>query len=229
MSHTITLGIVDDEALFVQGLAAVLEQHDQLTVTLTAHNGQELLDALNNGTAVPDVLLIDLRMKPLNGIETVERLRETHPDCRVAILSTHYRDAYVGYMMRLGVSAFLPKAVNPADLVKAIETIHEKGIYFTEQQLLKLHGQLQSGKRFTGPKLPADNVLTKRELEILTLICEQYTSAEIAEKLFVSIRTVHGHRNNLLLKTGAKNTVGLVMYALLHRLVELPERWDGVL
>ena len=87
---------------------------------------------------------------------------------------------------------------------------------------------MASGRAYQTPELSDEPLLTKRELEVLKLLCEQKTSAEIAEKLFVRIRTVHGHRNNLLLKTGAKNTVGLVMYALLNRVVELPDRWDGV-
>ena len=228
MSQTITLGLVDDEALFVQGLAAVLNQQPQLSVTLTANSGPELLDALKAAATAPDVLIIDLRMKPLSGIETVEALREVYPDARVAILTTHYRDAYIGYMMKLGVSAFLPKDINPADLVVAIEAIAAKGVYFTETQMLRLQSQMASGRAYQTPELSDEPLLTKRELEVLKLLCEQKTSAEIAEKLFVSIRTVHGHRNNLLLKTGAKNTVGLVMYALLNRVVELPDRWDGV-
>ena len=228
MTPTITLGIADDEALFVQGLSAILNQREQLSVALTATDGQDLIDQLNNGADLPDVLLVDLRMKPLNGIETVERLRETYPDVRIAILTTHYREAYVSYMMKLGVSAFLPKNTNPNELVAAIQIIYEKGIHFTESQLLRLHEQMRTGQRVAGPDLEDDPRLTKREVEILTLICQQNTSQEMADKLHVSIRTVHGHRNNLLLKTGAKNTVGLVMYALLNKLVELPERWDGV-
>jgi len=105
--------------------------------------------------------------------------------------------------------------------VKAIRKVSEKGLYFTDEHVASIQQQLMSGQRFSTPSLQKEMVLTKREKEILKLLCDQYTSAEIAEKLFISIRTVEGHRTNLLLKTGAKNTVGLVVYALLNNVVDV--------
>lgn len=221
MKPSIKLALVDDEHLFLVGLQAIIEEHDTAEVILTASDGSQFLERLQKAERLPDVVLLDMKMEPMNGIETTKHLREHYPDLKVMILSTHYRDSYLGYMMKLGVSAFLPKNIDPKTLVAAIQKVHEVGLYFTEAHALGIRKQLASGQKFAVPHLQPTEELTPRETEILCLICEQYTSSEIAAKLFVSIRTVEGHRNNLLAKTGAKNTVGLVLYALVNNMVDV--------
>lgn len=221
MKPSIKLAIVDDEHLFLVGLQAIIEEYEAAEVVLTASDGSQFLERLEAAEVQPDVVLLDMKMAPMNGIETAQHLREHYPELKVMILSTHYRDSYLGYMMKLGVSAFLPKNINPKTLVGAIQKVHEVGLYFTEEHALNISKQLASGQKFSAPHLQPTEELTPRESEILKLICEQYTSSEIATKLFVSIRTVEGHRNNLLAKTGAKNTVGLVLYALVNNIVDV--------
>ncbi len=219
----IKLVIADDETLFLNGLKAILENQARLKILFTANNGESLLKQLKT-SELPDIVLLDLRMKEMDGTEITEHLKEFYPDLKIIILSSHYREAFLGYMMKLGVNAFLPKNIALDELMRIIEKVDKKGLYFTDSQLNSLHQQLSSGQKMSSPKLIEETELTRREKEILQLICEQYTNAEIAEKLFISIRTVEGHRNNLLLKTGAKNTVGLVLYALFHQLVNWEEK-----
>lgn len=220
----IKLGLVDDEVLFLNGLRAILDQQEQLEVILTASGGQDFFDLLQTAPALPDVLLLDLRMQPMDGIEVTRQLKESHPDLKVIILSTYYRDSFLAYMVQLGVSAFLPKNLDVPTLVKAIEKVHEKGLYFTDEHVQSIQRQMMSGEQFQSPDVFSPVTLTKREKEVLHLICDQHSSPEIAEKLFVSTRTVEGHRNNLLLKTGARNTVGLVLFALLNNLIDVEKK-----
>ncbi len=222
--ETIKLALADDERLFAEGLRRILSVEADLQVIHLAADGSELLEQLESSEAYPDVFLLDLRMKPLDGLGTMEALKKKDPEVRVIVLSTHYQESFLGYMVKLGVSAFLPKDVDPDHLVRVIRKVHEQGLFLSEENVGAIRDQLISGKRFETPSWQQQEKLTKRENEVLKLICDQYTNAEIAEKLFLSIRTVEGHRNNLLAKTGAKNTVGLVMYALLNGIVNVEEK-----
>jgi len=219
-----TIAIVDDEHLFLKGLEGILNEVPDFRVMFTAVGGADLLECLDSLETMPDIILLDLRMEPMNGIDTTRALKEKYPELRVIILSTYYREAFLGYMVKLGVSAFLPKNMAPEELAQVIRKVHEKGLFLSDQHVVAVREQIMSGKRFESPLLQDTVALTARELEVLRAICDQLTSQEIAEKLFVSVRTVEGHRNNLLLKTGAKNTVGLVMFALLNNIVNVDEK-----
>ncbi|MGB0175557.1 MAG: response regulator [Owenweeksia sp.] len=221
----IKIVMADDEELFLNGLKALLEKNKNLSILFTANDGEELLKKLADADDEPDIALVDLRMKKKDGIVTTGQLKELYPNLKIIILSSHYRDNFVGYMLKLGVNAFLPKDINPNLLQEVIEQVQLRGLYFTDDQLKGLQDQLGKGSAIKAPPVSEGHELTGRETEILQLICEQYTNAEIAEKLFISIRTVEGHRNNLLLKTGAKNTAGLVLFAMAHKLID----WDAKL
>jgi DNA-binding NarL/FixJ family response regulator len=222
MSNIINIAIVDDEQLFVDGLCLLLEPESTLNVQFTASDGQALLDTLATSEQIPELILLDLKMQPLDGIETTKILRDEYPEVKIIVLSTFYREAFIGQMVKLGVNAFLPKNTDAAELKFAIRMVVEKGLYFTQDLTEVLRGQIM-GKRLTSPSFQHDIALTAREKEVLALICRQYTAPEIAEQLHVSHRTVDGHRNNLLLKIGARNIVGLVVYGLLHGYLDADE------
>ncbi|MAN01896.1 MAG: hypothetical protein CMI36_15710 [Owenweeksia sp.] len=216
----IKIVMADDEELFLNGLKALLEKDKKLQILFTANDGEELLEKLEGAVEKPHIAVVDLRMKKKDGIATTEQLKKLCPELKIIILSSHYRETFVGYMLKLGVNAFLPKDINPDLLQEVIAQVQARGLYFTDDQLKGLQEQLSSGSGMKAPPTTDSHELTGRETEILQLICEQYTNAEIAEKLFISIRTVEGHRNNLLLKTEAKNTAGLVLFALAHNLID---------
>ncbi len=217
---TIKIAIADDQVLFRKGMVNIINTFPEMEIVLEASDGQELLESIANILQVPDVVLLDLSMPRLNGIDTAKIILEKHKDLKVIILSVYSEDRFVTHLMELGVNAYLFKNVEPEEVERAIRSVLEKDYYFNEAFLLAMR------KRMTGKKprlLIQDNIpslLSQRELEVLDLICKQFTAHEIGEKLFISTRTVDGHRNNLLEKTGMKNTAGLVVFSIKNNLID---------
>ncbi len=217
MKDTIKIALVDDECLFQEGMELLFRSHPMISVVVKATDGIAFLEKLKgiDSSQFPDIALIDIQMKPMDGFELVEQLKE-YSDLKVIILSSHYKDAMFGHMIKLGVSAFLPKNSTKELLVEAIETIYEKGVFFTEKdhQMLRTYVKNKSKQR----NFDLLDALTEREIEVVKLICLQQTNQEIADQLFLSRRTVESHRQRILEKIGAKNTVGLVIYAISREL-----------
>lgn len=218
----ISIAIADDEALFLKGMKFILNSYDNLEVILEAVNGMDLLDKLAVMKKLPDVLLLDLKMPKMNGIEAAKVLQKEYPDLKTIVLSTHFSRAFIINMIELSAVAYLPKNSQPSEVVETIEAVYENGFYYNREVLSIIRENLISKKK---PKAQFSIELTSREKEILQLICEQYTAPEIAEKLFISPRTVDGHRNNLLLKLDCRNVAGLVVFALLHEVVTIPLKY----
>lgn len=217
----IKIGIVDDELLIVQLLDDFFRKTDTIQVVLKAYDGKELIDQLAAATEHPEIVLLDLRMKEMDGVETTTILKERYPDIKIIVMSSHYMSTFMGYMLKTGVNAFIPKEISPDFLLKVIWSVHEHGYYFSEEHVSVMRTQI--APKVPKPKLTKQEVLSERELEILKLICQQMTSQEIADKLFIARRTVEGHKGNLLLKTSVKNTAGLVIYAIQNNLINPDE------
>lgn len=214
MNEMIKIALVDDETLLVEGFSIMFSNIKNIQVVKTANNGLGFLDALEESSEsdFPDIVLVDIQMKPMDGFELVEILREKYPNLKIIILSSHYKSNVFGHMIKLGVSAFIPKNATKKLLIEAIDSVYHYGVYFTEtdQEMLAKYMSSRSKKvRFNSHDL-----LSKRENEILKLICLEYTNQEIGDKLCISKRTVENHRQKILEKIGAKNTVGLVVYAI---------------
>ncbi len=216
----IQLAIADDEALFRKGMIALIQDWPDMRVLLDANDGEDLLEQLRQAGNLPDVLLLDLNMPRLNGIETAKIIRETYPELKIVVLSTYFSNAFVLKMIELGAAAYLPKNSDPAEMRQTILEVVANGFSYSRPVLEIIRQNLQQ-KSKPRLRMPFGIELTTRELEILQLICEEYTTAEIAEKLYISPRTVDGHRNNLLEKLGCKNVAGLVVYAIQYDLVRL--------
>ena len=221
MIDKIKIALIDDEPLFVEGLTLLFKNVKNIVVTKTATNGYELLDDLENISEFnfPDIILVDIQMKPLDGFDLVEMLKKKYSNIKIIILSSHYKTNVVGHMIKLGVSAFIPKNANKKLLITAIESVYEHGIYFSksdQEMLIQFMGSNSKRSIFNN-----NEELSNREIEVLKLICDEYTSQEIADKLFISKRTVEGHRQKVIDKIGAKNTVGLVIYAIANKLHSL--------
>jgi DNA-binding NarL/FixJ family response regulator len=214
MSKIIKIAIVDDEALFVEGLSLLFSNVEHINVTTTAKSGLEFLEFLeeNPGTNFPDIALVDIQMKPMDGFDLVEVLKDKYPDLKIIILSSHYKSNVLGHMIKLGVSAFIPKNANKELLVTAIESVNNTGVYFTQtDQEMLMQFMNSKSKKLT---LNVNGELSNREIEVVKLICCEHTNQEIADQLILSKRTVESHRQRILEKVGAKNTVGLVVYAI---------------
>lgn len=216
----IRLAIADDEALFRKGMISLLQDEQDMEVVLEATDGEDLLQLLRQAENLPEVLLLDLNMPRLNGIEAAKIIREAYPDLKIVVLSTYFSPTFVLNMIEIGAAAYLPKNTDPVEMRKTILDVMAHGFSYSREVLEVIHQNMQQKAR---PRMqtPFGVALTSREMEILQLICEEYTTAEIAEKLYISPRTVDGHRNNLLEKLGCKNVAGLVVYAMQHELVHI--------
>jgi DNA-binding NarL/FixJ family response regulator len=216
----IRIAIADDEALFRKGMILLLEENEDMKIVVEAKDGQDLLKKLHSMDALPDVLLLDLNMPNLNGPESAKIIRQTMPELNIIILSTYFSKAFIINMIEIGACAYLPKNSVPEDVTKTIREVYKNGFSYDKYVLEVLHESINQRSR--SKPLPTFQIeLSNRELEVLQLICEEYTTAEIAEKLFLSPRTVDGHRNNLLEKLNCKNVAGLVVYAVQNQIVKI--------
>jgi len=217
MEKIIKYAIADDHKLFRKGIIAVLEDSPGFKLVLEAQNGRELLSNLNK--AKPDVILLDLRMPEMDGIETTVEIRKQNEDVKIIIVTMLDDEKYVIHLMEVGANGYLLKNAEPEEIKTAITTAYENGYYFNDyvnKALLKrvVH------KNQLKPVFNNNIELTNREIEVLKLICNEQTANEISKLIFLSPRTVEGIRTKLLEKIGVKNTAGLVMYAVKNRLVE---------
>lgn len=214
----ITVALADDEKLFRKGLRTILDKSAQIRVLIEAGSGIELLELLQQAGTPPDVLLLDLSMPGMNGMETFEQVRTKYKQIRILILSVHYNDHYIVTLIEKGANGYLSKNTEPDELERAILTVARNDFYFNEDTIRAMHKNL-SGKH--KRQLLVGEGLTEREIEVLQLICQELTAVEIADRLYISKRTAEGHRNSLLLKTGCRNTAGLVIYAIRHNIFKL--------
>lgn len=207
----IQVALVDDQVLFRRGMSLLLRDMADVRVAFECANGEELLTGLRDNPV--DIVLLDVDMPVMDGMEAMKRMKELHPEVKVVMLSTYADDAHIVEAMELGANAYLLKTAEPEEIENAIRSVAESGYHFNERvSKVMLHGLV--ARKQVKPAYPEVDPLSERELEVLRAICQEMTTTEIAGQLFISPRTVEGHRNNLLLKTGARNAAGLVVYAL---------------
>ncbi|MFK7749951.1 MAG: response regulator [Kordia sp.] len=217
-NHTIKVGITDDHELFREGVKLIANTFEGVEVILEAENGHELLTQLKN--AVPDVMLLDLEMPVMDGIEATKKIREEYPGIKILILSMHKEERMITYLMEIGANGYILKDAAPQEFEEAIRVVYEKGFYFNEAVS---HAMLTGLKNKTKkpPKIGDNYDLTSREMKVLLLIAEGLTTSEISEKLFISPRTTEGHRKNLISKLGVRNSAALLIKALKKGLISI--------
>lgn len=206
--------IVDDHKIFRKGLRFLLDDMENIKVVAEAENGEEFLNLLEISTA--DIVLMDINMPKMNGIEaTIEALKQ-FPNLKVIVLSMHGEEQYYDSMVEAGVKGFLLKNSDVDELSTALQTVASGGSYFSQELLV---GILNKHKE---QKNPSEIVrFTDRELEVLKLICKGFNNCKIADILFISVRTVERHRANLLSKTNCPNSISMVMYAVKNKIIEI--------
>jgi DNA-binding NarL/FixJ family response regulator len=215
----INIAVAEDQVLFRKGIIALLNSFENIQVLIDAENGADLLQKLEASTETIQVIFLDINMPMLNGIETMKVVRTKYPHIKNIILTVHEEDKFINKLIEEGANAYLAKNSQPDEVEKAINTVVTHDYYFNEKTIMAMHSHVQTRqKKFS--LLPIDGITT-REKEIIQLICKEFTTSEIAEKLFISERTVDGHRNNLLVKTGCRNTAGLVLYAIKNELFDM--------
>jgi DNA-binding NarL/FixJ family response regulator len=219
--ETIHIAIVDDQLLFRQGLAALINDIPVRKLLFEAETATQLLDKLNEAAVLPDILLMDMKLTDINGPELNAILQKKYPAIRVIVVSMYDQERLVYRMIEAGACGYLAKNCDKQELITAIITTQQSGFYFNHHTMKAMRNSAtykNNGLRNVN-HIPIE--LTEREEEVLDLICKEFTNAEIAAHLCVSTRTAEGHRNNLLLKTGCKNTAGLVVFAIRHGLFEV--------
>ncbi|WP_223599386.1 response regulator [Chryseobacterium sp. GVT01B] len=216
MEHAkIKIGIVDDDLLFVQLLKNYIDNNGDYQVTLTSTGGYQFLTE-DSGSL--DILILDLRMTNGDGLEVMAELAKRETETKIIVLSSFYRRSFMGQMLKMGAHAFLPKEIELEELLVVIKTVHHTGHYFSNDQIDVMRSQLSN-------KLPefhafSKNELTDREVDVLRLVCQQLSTKEIADSLFISPKTVETHKTNLMIKTGVKNMAGLVIYAVQNQVID---------
>ncbi|HEX3384392.1 MAG TPA: response regulator transcription factor [Mucilaginibacter sp.] len=214
----INLAIADDHKIFRNGLKATLEDYPDFNLMAEASNGRELIGLLSDHT--PDVVLMDIKMPEMDGMQTTAYINQNHKSVKVLALSMHNEDKYIVDMMRAGASGYLLKNAEPEEIIEAILTVYNKGFYFNEHLSVTLIKQLVGPGH--GDALSQQHVeLNDREIEVLKLVCQEYSNQEIADRIFLSVRTVEGYRARLFEKTGSKNLVGLVIFAIKRGIISV--------
>ena len=217
MTQKIRLLLVDDHAVVRSGLRMLLQAQADMCIVAEAETGAEAVLAAERHS--PDVVLMDIQMPDMNGIEATKKIKATAAETAVLALTMHENDKYFFEMLQAGASGYVPKRAAPDDLIRAIHTVHRGEVFLYPSLASRLvQNYLNQSEHDDAPTV--DN-LTPREQEVLTLIADGLTNPEIAEKLVISVKTVDRHRENIMTKLNLHNRVDLVKYALRKGLIEL--------
>lgn len=212
----INIVIADDHEIVRDGIIAMLEEYNQIKIVGEAESGEEVIKLCEDDKKDKiDLIIMDLNMGEMGGIEATRKVKERFPDIKILALTMMKDEEKIREMTEAGASGYIFKNSGVEELIEAIHKVMDGELYFSDEAVYSIITR----KKDESKKQAGDTDLTDREIEVLELICKEYTNAEIAEKLYISVRTVDAHRRNLLQKTGARNTAGLVRYAMKHNLL----------
>ena len=210
VTRDINVYIADDHTLFRKAMVNLLRTFSRVNEVKDAENGKELLELVKKEP--PQVVVVDLQMPIMDGVEACEILVKKFPDVKVIMLTMHDSEKYILHMVELGVHAFLLKNTEPEELERAIYTVYDKDFYHNDLVANVLRKSVREQLEARRPEFSRIS-LTDREKEILHLICKEMTIREIALHLNISENTVRNHRVNLMEKIGTDNAIGLVRFA----------------
>ena len=216
-SQKLKIYIVDDHKLFREGLKLLLSNQEFVRHIYEASNGKEFIENLSFVDC--DIVLMDIEMPEMNGIEATGAALRVKPGLKVIVLSMYGDEQYYYKMVDAGVKGFVLKNSGIEKVIEAIHRVAAGENYFSEELLVNILNHMREGGK-PEPEVP-DNEISGRELEILYHVCLGLSNQEIADKLFISKRTVDKHRANLLSKTGCRNTAALVMYAIKNKMIHI--------
>lgn len=213
--------IADDHKLFRVGLQAILEDMRNVEVVGEAGNGEELITKLDALPQAPHIVLLDINMPKMNGMEAMIKVLSKYKHIRIIVLSMHDGDNYIAQSIEGGACGYLHKNAEPEEIETAIESVYEKGFYFNDKtNKVMLHHMVNRKK--LKPLFDSMNVtFNDSEINVLRYVCQEYTSTEIATKMYISKRTVEGIRTEMIRKLGVKNVVGLVLFAAKNKIIDL--------
>jgi DNA-binding NarL/FixJ family response regulator len=215
----IKVAIADDHALFRAGVRTALSAKKDVELIAEADNGMQLLNLLRH--IEPDVILLDIQMPIMDGIQTLPEIRKLRPEAKVIILSMHNDHSMISKLMEIGANSYLTKNSDSETIYQAIKTCYEQEFFFNELTNKALLTGLRTKR--TDVSGPQDVNLSEKEVRVLKLMCEEKTTKEIADIVEISPRTVEAIRDKLKTKTGAKSMAGLVMYAVKNGIIDQPQ------
>lgn len=215
----VKVALADDHILLRNGLAGLINGFDGYTVLFEANNGQDLINSLDRNN-LPDLVLLDINMPVKDGFETALWLKQNHPDIKVLALSMYDNEPSIIKMLRNGAKGYLLKDTAPKEFKTALDAVMSKGFYYSEMVTGKLIHAVNNMDEPQQQKNPFSR-LNEKETEFLKLACTEMTYKEIADKMFLSPRTIDGYRDALFEKLNVKTRVGLVMYAIRTGLVQV--------
>ncbi|QEM11470.1 response regulator transcription factor [Mucilaginibacter rubeus] len=213
----IKIAIADDYTIYREGLKVGLTQDENLEVILEAADGEDLISGIE--TNMPDVVIMDLKMPVMDGMEATKLVKKKYPDIKILVVTMYDDEKFVIHLMEIGANGYLLKNAEAEEIRKAIYSVHETGYYFNNivsNALLKklvIKGNIK-------PSFKEGVELTEREQDVLKLICAEKTANEMGRQLFLSPRSVEGIRQRLIDKVGVRNTAGLVMFAVKNGIIE---------
>lgn len=216
-TSALRIAVVDDHTLFRSGLINLIKSFGAAyDVVFEANNGKEFLIELQKKPDL-NIAIMDMNMPEMNGFETAMELQKNYPDIKILIITMLEEEQTLIKMLKHGVRGYLSKDVEPKELKEAIDTIATKGFYYTDH----LTGKLINALKFPESNGNKEEILNDRELKFLQLACSEYTYKEIADIMFLSVKTIDGYRNSLFEKLQVKSRVGLVLYAIKNNLVKV--------
>jgi DNA-binding NarL/FixJ family response regulator len=205
--------LADDHGIIRDGIKLMLNKSPELEIVAEANNGQEVIDYLAKNAKSIDVILMDINMPVMNGIEATQKISEIYSDINILALTMHIEETYISNMLKAGALGYILKESNKEELIDAIKSIASGKKYYSNEVSVTLINSLMSDDK------DKDKELSEREIEILSFIASGNTNREIGEKLFISGRTVETHRRNILNKLEVKNTAEMIKYAIQNKLV----------
>ena len=212
--------LVDDHQIVRDGIKSLLADAPNIRVVAEAQDAYELFKILKD--VVSDVVMIDVSMPKMSGIEALKHIQTDFPNIKCLILSMHTTEDFIFNAIKAGAKGYLPKNTSKKELIEAIETIASGDEYFSEAiSTILLKSYIKKAKKGEKPDTSKEDTLSERELEILKLFAEGSSNNEIAQKLFLSIRTIESHKNHILRKLEMKSTVDLVKFAIRNKIIEI--------
>ena len=222
MRDTIKIILADDHRIFRKGLKSLLSEKENIEVLAEADNGNEALEAARKYK--PGIVIMDIAMPKMDGIEATRQIRERLPDTEVVILSMHAKKAYIDQVLKAGAKGYVLKDSDEENLIAAINTVHNGGYYLDSPIADQVLSDYFRDKSKRDLKKQSDP-LSEREKEVLRLLAEGHSNQEVADILYISRKTVENHRANIVRKTGVQGQVGLTKYAARIGLIDL-DLWE---
>ena len=210
-----SIAIVDDHRLFAQSLEVLINSFGNYDVAFYAPNGNDFINTLEEKNKLPDVVLLDINMPVMGGVETMKWIKENHPELKVIALSMDDSEETIIKMLRYGAKGYLLKDIHPDIFQKAISDVIEKGFYYSDNITNALLDSIDRKDKDEAVKLK------EREVEFLKLACTEKTYKEIASEMFLSPKTIDGYRESLFYKLEVKSRIGLVLYAIKNKVIEV--------